>query len=33
VRPVLHEWVAEKPAWYEILDGLPQYPKEPTFPD
>ncbi len=29
VRPVLHERVAEKPAWYEILDGLPQYPKDP----
>ncbi len=29
VRPVLHEYVAEKPPWYEILDGLPQFPGPP----
>jgi len=30
VRPVLHEHVAEKPAWYEILDDLPQHSREPS---
>ena len=29
VRPVLHEHVAEKPAWYEIYDDLPQFPGPP----
>ena len=32
VRPVLHEHVAEKAPWYEILDGLPQYPGHPPRP-
>jgi hypothetical protein len=29
VRPVLHEHVADKAPWYEILDGLPQHPGHP----
>ena len=29
VRPILHEFVAEKPSWYEILDGLPQHAGPP----
>lgn len=33
VRPVLHEHVAEKAPWYEILDGLPQFPAHPHRPD
>ncbi|HEU4429886.1 MAG TPA: GFA family protein [Myxococcota bacterium] len=32
LRAALHEHVAEKPAWYEILDGLPQYPGSPPKP-
>ncbi len=24
-RPQAHIWVSHKAAWYEILDGLPQY--------
>jgi len=32
VRPVLHEYVAEKAPWYEILDGLPQFPGSPPSP-
>lgn len=24
-----HEFVAEKPSWYEICDGAPQYPGHP----
>ncbi|MFQ5698709.1 MAG: GFA family protein [Myxococcota bacterium] len=34
VRPSAHIWVSEKAPWYEICDGLPQYPKGPTaFPE
>ena len=29
VRPILHEQTDAKPAWYEITDGLPQYPGAP----
>ena len=29
IRPALHEHVADKAPWYEILDGLPQYPGDP----
>lgn len=29
VRLVLHEHVAEKPAWYEITDELPQFAGHP----
>jgi hypothetical protein len=29
VRPVLHEHVADKPPWYEILDALPRFPGAP----
>jgi hypothetical protein len=25
VRPKMHIWVSEKPAWYEIVDKLPQH--------
>ncbi|MGH7288402.1 MAG: GFA family protein [Myxococcota bacterium] len=32
VRPVLHEYVAAKAPWYEILDGLPQFPGPPPGP-
>jgi hypothetical protein len=32
VRAILHEFVSDKPAWYEILDDLPQYAREPVFP-
>jgi hypothetical protein len=31
-RPVLHEHVAEKAPWYEMLDGLPQFPGHPPRP-
>jgi hypothetical protein len=31
VRPILHEWVVDKPAWYEILDDLPRYPESPPL--
>lgn len=31
VRPVLHEHVAGKAPWYEILDGLPQYEGDPPL--
>jgi hypothetical protein len=31
IRPVLHEQVSSKPAWYEIADGLPQYAGEPPL--
>ncbi|MEN8184817.1 MAG: GFA family protein [Myxococcota bacterium] len=27
VRPSAHIWVSEKAPWYEIDDGLPQFPK------
>lgn len=33
VRPVLHEHTAEKAAWYEITDELPQFPGAPPSPD
>ena len=29
VRPILHEWVADKAPWYEIQDDLPQHPGAP----
>jgi hypothetical protein len=29
VRPAGHIWVSEKAPWYEIRDGLPQYPTGP----
>ncbi len=29
VRLALHEYVAEKPAWYEIDDELPKFPGSP----
>jgi hypothetical protein len=29
VRPVLHEHVADKAPWYEIVDGLPQFQADP----
>ena len=29
VRAILHEHVAEKAPWYEILDDLPQFPGHP----
>jgi hypothetical protein len=29
VRLALHEHVAERPAWYEILDDAPQFPGHP----
>ncbi len=29
VRPILHEQVADKAPWYEILDDLPQHPGAP----
>jgi hypothetical protein len=29
VRPSAHIWVSEKAPWYEITDGLPQFPKGP----
>jgi hypothetical protein len=29
VRPAGHIWVSEKAPWYEISDGLPQYPMGP----
>ena len=32
VRPVLHEHVADKPDWLEILDGLPQFEQSPRPP-
>ena len=31
IRPVLHENVDDKPAWYDITDGLPQYPGAPPL--
>ena len=37
IRPVLHEHVSDKPAWYEITDALPRYEGAPPikafFPD
>jgi hypothetical protein len=33
VRPVLHEHVSGKPAWYEILDDLPQFAESPPMPE
>ena len=32
VRPVMHEHVADKPAWLEILDGLPRFEGSPAPP-
>ena len=32
VRPSGHIWVSEKAPWYEIADGLPQFPKGPSEP-
>ncbi len=29
VRPSGHIWVSEKAPWYEITDGLPQFPEGP----
>ena len=29
LRPILHEQVSGKPAWYEITDGLPEYEGRP----
>ena len=29
VRAVFHEHVNDKAPWYEILDGLPQFPGQP----
>ncbi len=29
VRPILHEHVAHKPAWYEVPDGAPHYEGHP----
>jgi diamine N-acetyltransferase len=31
VRPILHEHVAGKAPWYEILDDLPQFPADPPL--
>lgn len=31
VRPVLHEYVSDKPPWYQITDGLPQYAGAPPL--
>jgi hypothetical protein len=31
-RPVLHSFVAEKPAWSQICDALPQFPQRPAAP-
>lgn len=33
VRPVLHEHVADKPAWLEILDDLPRFAGSPPMPE
>jgi hypothetical protein len=33
VRPAGHIWVSEKAPWYEIADGLPQYPRGPESAD
>jgi hypothetical protein len=33
VRPAGHIWVSEKAPWYEITDGLPQYPQGPAAAD
>jgi len=30
VRPAAHIWVSEKAPWYEISDGLPQFPRGPS---
>jgi hypothetical protein len=30
VRNRFHEFVSEKPAWYEISDGAKQFPHHPT---
>lgn len=30
VRPSAHIWVSEKAPWYEISDGLPQFPRGPA---
>lgn len=32
VRPTAHIWVREKAPWYEITDGLPQFPEGRTPP-
>ena len=32
VRPSYHLYVSEKPGWFEITDGLPQYPELPALP-
>jgi hypothetical protein len=29
VRPAFHLFVARKPSWFEITDGLPQHPELP----
>jgi hypothetical protein len=31
VRAVLHEHVADKAPWYEIVDDLPQFPADPPL--
>ena len=33
VRAVFHEWVSDMPAWYEILDDLPRFERDPPMPD
>ena len=33
IRPAGHIWVSEKAPWYEIADGLPQYPQGPQALD
>jgi hypothetical protein len=32
VRPTAHIWVSEKAPWYQIADGLPQFPRGPAPP-
>ena len=32
VRNRFHEFVSAKPAWYEICDTAPQFPKHPVRP-
>jgi len=29
IRPILHEHVDGKPEWYDIADGIPQFPGSP----
>ena len=33
IKAAYHWWVSEKPCWYEINDGLPQFQGMPTHED